>query len=369
LPGGDVGVLGGGDAGVAAWNVYALEHWQTRGIWITSRADTDYPKRLKKHLAEDAPPVLFGCGEMGLLDTGGLAVVGSRHVDDSLVEYTENIGRLAADAGQTIVSGGARGIDQAAMRGALEACGRVVGILADSLERTAMRRENRDAFTDGRLVVISAYDPAARFHVGHAMQRNKLIYAFADTSLVVSSDFQKGGTWAGAVEQLDKLRFSSVHVRSTGEIGDGLKALEKKGARPWPNPSSPEEFLQAVHASLAEHSRAPEQKTLLDAFRAQSTSSHREEAPEPEPSDDSNSQPKQPESSPAEELFAKVRQLLRRLDAPRTEGEVAERLQVSRAQARDWLRRLVEEGVVKKLSRPVRYLSATAADSLFDRAE
>jgi DNA processing protein len=54
--------------------------------------------------------------------------------------------------------------------------------------------------------------------------------------LVVSSDLNKGGTWAGASEQLDKLKFVPVYVRSTGEPSPGLDALRKKGAIPWPNP-------------------------------------------------------------------------------------------------------------------------------------
>jgi DNA processing protein len=151
-----------------------------------------------------------------LLESGGLAVVGSRHVDDSLIDYTMAVGRLAARAGRTLVSGGAKGIDQAAMRGALEAGGKVSGVLADSLEKTTMNREHRNLLLDGQLVLISPYDPSAGFNVGNAMQRNKLIYALADASLVVSSDLNKGGTWTGAVEQLDKLKFVPVYVRSTG---------------------------------------------------------------------------------------------------------------------------------------------------------
>src|SRR3989338_5710325 len=116
----------------------AVERWQTRAIWVVSRADAEYPRRLKARLKEEAPPVLYGCGDAALLDTGGLAVVGSRDVDDKLVEYTEGIGRLVARAKHTLVSCGARGIDQAAMRGALESGGKVAGVLADSLERTAL---------------------------------------------------------------------------------------------------------------------------------------------------------------------------------------------------------------------------------------
>jgi predicted Rossmann fold nucleotide-binding protein DprA/Smf involved in DNA uptake len=83
------------------------------------------------------------------------------------------------------VSGGARGIDQAAMRGALEAGGKVTGVLADSLEKTAMNRDHRSMLMEGQLVLVSPYDLSAGFNVGNAMQRNKLIYAFADAALVV----------------------------------------------------------------------------------------------------------------------------------------------------------------------------------------
>ena len=76
----------------------AVERWQTRAIWVLSRADAEYPRRLKTRLKDDAPPVLYGCGEAAILDTGGLAVVGSRHVEDALIAYTEDIGRLAAKA-------------------------------------------------------------------------------------------------------------------------------------------------------------------------------------------------------------------------------------------------------------------------------
>jgi DNA processing protein len=63
-----------------------VERWQARAIWVASRADAGYPRRLKARLREDAPAVIYGCGEMALLESGGLAVVGSRHV--ALVTWT-----------------------------------------------------------------------------------------------------------------------------------------------------------------------------------------------------------------------------------------------------------------------------------------
>lgn len=238
-----------------------IERWQARAIWVVSRADVEYPRRLKVRLREDAPAVIYGCGDMGLLELGGLAVVGSRQVDDAVIDYTLAVSRLAARAGRTLVSGGAKGIDQAAMRGALEAGGKVSGVLVDSLEKTAMNREHRNLLLDGQLVLISPYDPSAGFNVGNAMQRNKLIYALADAALVVSSDLNKGGTWAGAIEQLDKLKFIPVYVRSTGEPSAGLDALRAKGAMPWLNPQDVD-ALQAVFDIAAPTPVQPPQSDL-----------------------------------------------------------------------------------------------------------
>lgn len=249
----------------------AVERWQARAIWLVSREDSSYPERLKTRLKDHAPPVLYGCGDAAILETGGLAVVGSRHVEDALVAYTENVGRLAARAQRTVVSGGARGIDQAAMRGALQEGGQVSGVLSDSLERAVLVRDHREVLADGRLVLISPYDPAAGFNVGQAMQRNKLIYALADAALVVSSDYEKGGTWAGAVEQLEKLKFVPVYVRSGVDSGKGIEALRKKGALAWPDPETPEGFNGAlavdnyletatpwqIELPFAEHSEPP----------------------------------------------------------------------------------------------------------------
>ncbi len=243
----------------------AIERWQARSIWVLSRADAEYPKRLKMRLKEDAPPVLYGCGDAAILESGGLAVVGSRHVDEELIAQTEDVGRLAARARRTLVSGGARGIDQAAMRGALEAGGRVTAVLADSLERAALNRGHRSFLMDGQLVLISPYDPTAGFNVGHAMQRNKLIYALADAALVVSSDYEKGGTWAGAVEQLDKLRLVPVYVRSNGQTSKGLEALQKKGALPWPDPGTPEALSEVLAAEVSPGQDAPSQGHLFSS--------------------------------------------------------------------------------------------------------
>jgi predicted ArsR family transcriptional regulator len=70
-------------------------------------------------------------------------------------------------------------------------------------------------------------------------------------------------------------------------------------------------------------------------------------------------------TTPAEELFAKVRALVHQMNAPKTDAEVALELGVSKSQAKEWLQRLVKEGVLEKLSKPTRYCSAPASGRLF----
>lgn len=318
-----------------------IERWQARAIWVISRADAEYPRRLKARLREDAPAVLYGCGEMSVLETGGLAVVGSRHVDDALIDYTLSVGQLAARAGRTLVSGGAKGIDQAAMRGALEAGDKVCGVLADSLEKTIMNREHRNLLLDGQLVLISPYDPSAGFNVGNAMQRNELIYALADASLVVNADLNKGGTWAGAIEQLDKLKFVPVYVRSTGVLSAGLDVLRKKGALPWPNPQDVDSFVAVFDVAVTLPAASPQLETT------------------PVP---------QLEPTPAEVLFTAVRVAIRRLlNTPMKDAEVAAALNVSNAQAMAWLQRMVDEGMLEKQTKPAGYI--VKRPSLFECAK
>ena len=374
-----------------------IERWQARAIWVVSRADAAYPRRLKARLREDAPAVIYGCGDMSLLDSGGLAVVGSRHVDHSLIDYTMAVGELAARAGRTLVSGGAKGIDQAAMRGALAAGGKVCGVLADSLEKTTMDREHRNLLLDSQLVLISPYDPNAGFNVGNAMQRNKLIYALADAALVVSSDLNKGGTWAGAIEQLDKLKFVPVFVRSTGESSAGLDALRKKGALPWPNPQDVGSFEDVFNVAIPTSTTSPQVGFALFLNDGLSPADAKPPAPVPfdaapapdaarEPSApvdvDSDAQPPAtaleelpsviseavapidaakesplPDSTPAEALFAAVRTAIHQLlSTPMKDAEVAAALDVSNAQTKAWLQRLVDEGELERLSKPIRYL-------------
>ena len=329
---------------------HAVERWQSRAIWVISRADSQYPKRFKSRLREDAPSVLYGCGDSAIIETGGLAVVGSRHVDEQLVDYADNVGRIAARANRTIISGGAKGIDHAAMHGALDAGGKVIGVLSECLHRAAINRENRSYLMDGQLILVSPYDPSAGFNVGHAMQRNKLIYALSDAALVVNADFEAGGTWAGAVEQLDKFQMVPLFVRANGKVSKGLDALHERGALRWPNPKTVDALNDLLSSSWEGVPKIHDEPRLFDQEVKRDEQVTLASVSEPCPPAKVD-----PELPASDVLFSQVREIARGIVAPMTDTEFASYLGIARAQAKEWLKRLVSEGVFTQFKKPLRY--------------
>jgi len=348
-----------------------VEYWKERSIWVVSRADENYPSRLKSQLKENAPPVIYGCGNMKLLETGGLAVVGSRNVNDDLIEYSKEIGRLAARSKITIVSGGAKGVDISSMQGSLEEGGNACGFLSDSLEKAALTRTNREPLMNNQLVLITANDPRDNFTVGFAMQRNKYIYALADASLVVNSDLEQGGTWAGAQEQLEKFHMVPVYVRSTGERSPGIDGLIKKGAMLWPNPNTPSDFTALVNKTGVNKdfrmTVKVEGKTQADITQPFISM---EENATPFQNDsikqlDSKSialtnTAEETHSALAEELFLYVSNLISKLlISPMIDTQIASELEVSLPQTKAWLNRLVAEDKIIKSNKGGSYTNAT----------
>jgi predicted Rossmann fold nucleotide-binding protein DprA/Smf involved in DNA uptake len=336
----------------------ALNEWRRRAIWVVSRADSNYPKRLKTKLRDQAPPILYGCGERSLLDKGGLAVVGSRKITDALKDYAKQVGKLAATAKMPIVSGAARGIDSAAMAGALENSGEAIGVMADSLGKAALAKSNRQALLDGRLVLVSAYDPSAGFNVGNAMQRNKAIYAFADAGLVVTSDLKKGGTWTGAIEQLERMHLAPVFICNGAESGPGNAALIQRGGISWPEPKNSQELIAAIAQAVEERAKEPQFEQLgLQVGKDTATYAERSaedaEVPLEVPANEEN-------LSHADRLMEAVSSIiLDLLESPTKADDLAATLNVSKAQMNAWLKQMLEDQRIKKLSRPVRYGSVT----------
>lgn len=239
-----------------------LEHLAYLGIYPITRVDQDYPLRYRQRLKDSAPAVLFYSGEKALLGQPGIAVVGSRHLDEAGQECARFVGNACGLSGQVLYSGGAKGVDTLSMDSALEARGTAVGVLADSLEKAV--RSHQDALRRGDLCLVTPYSPNAGFSVGAAMGRNRLIYCLSDYAIVVASDAETGGTWAGATETL-KNGWVPVFVLDHDKMPDGNRLLLQKGALrfPHPFPEPPLKLAEWLGENSASRPNPPSQLELF----------------------------------------------------------------------------------------------------------
>jgi predicted Rossmann fold nucleotide-binding protein DprA/Smf involved in DNA uptake len=213
----------------AAGLALAIERLDHAGIWTITGVGERYPQRLHARLRGAAPVVLHGVGDSSLLDTDGVGVVGSRDIPDDGSQVAREIAQVAAKSGLPLVSGAARGVDRDAMNGALDVGGQVVGVLADSLERAVNQPGTRRGVADGQVCLLTPFTPAAPFSVGNAMGRNKIIYGLSRCTIVIASDHETGGTWAGASEAL-KNSYGRVASWTGPGGGAGNAGLVKQGA-------------------------------------------------------------------------------------------------------------------------------------------
>ena len=198
-----------------------------KGIFTLTRSDPDYPAVLKNKLKKLAPPVLYYAGDLSLLRNKGVAIVGSRDVDRSGLKFTEQLSKRCTNDGLNIVSGGARGVDSIAENAAINSDGTTVVFVADSMEKKIRKKETREAIIRKQSLVLSSYRPDMPFQAYAAMERNKYVYAFSDFVVIISSDYNKGGTWAGATENW-KHGWVPMFVRKEDEIPQGNISLLKK---------------------------------------------------------------------------------------------------------------------------------------------
>lgn len=205
----------------------SLQKWQNCGIWIITRADPEYPLRLKKRLGQKAPPILYGAGNKKILNTKGVAIIGSRDASSDDLDFTFKLGEKLAQSGYSVVSGAARGIDESSMLGSINADGTTIGVVADALMQKVLSKKYRDAIRNNNLVLISPYYPDARFSAGNAMGRNKYIYVLAESSIVIHSGL-KGGTWEGAKENL-KNAWVGLFVKKSDDTHAGNQKLLEMG--------------------------------------------------------------------------------------------------------------------------------------------
>ncbi len=236
---------------------------------------------------------------------------------------------------------------------ALNAGGNVVGVLGDSLAKSAVSSKYRNFIKSGNLTLISSYDPDAGFNVGNAMGRNKYIYGLSDYGLIISSSVDEGGTWAGAIEALKKIKTVPVFVRIQGTIPDGNQQLIHRGAKPFPempfNRPIQELIIDAVtidQDTLTTINNPEIDLTLSPSIQDQVK-------PTSENIEIQKDTPVYPASQNIYEAVLPL--IICQLEQPKDAKSLAELLQVRLSQMQDWLNLAVSQGKVKKNKKPVTY--------------
>lgn len=201
------------------------------GVTILTWNDAAYPALLKQ--IADPPFVLYIAGDVAVLDTPAVAIVGTRHPTVYGRETARRFAYQLANAGYTIVSGLAEGIDTEAHTGAVKAKGKTVAVLGGALDclypksNTGLARE----IVAGGGAVISEYAFGRQPDVQTFPMRNRIVSGLCKGVLVVESPL-KSGTLITAGQAAEQNR--SVMVvpgRVDSPASQGSHQLIKEGAR------------------------------------------------------------------------------------------------------------------------------------------
>ncbi|MDD4562123.1 MAG: DNA-processing protein DprA, partial [Syntrophomonadaceae bacterium] len=278
-----------------------------------------------------------------------VGIVGSRDADESAISFTQQLARACVRDGFNVVSGGARGVDSVAQETALVEGGQVTSVLSNGLATAIRNKANREAILKKQLLLVSPYHPQARFSVGAAMGRNKLIYALSQFAVVISAAEGKGGTWSGATENI-KHNWVSLFVRYAENIPDGNRALIRQGVHGLDIDSINERYglsniLSGIDQEANNSTSIDNNNFIQDQEKSKTIQG-------------SIAEGESTEYPGINDLFEVVWPYIQNILVSVNESNsktLATCLNVNDKQMKDWLERATDEGRLEKLSRPVRY--------------
>ena len=196
-----------------------LHRAENYDCYPVTRLNPLYPLAVRRSLGLDAPGVLWAKGDVTLLNQPAVALIGSRDLGRDNRVFAEEAGRQVAKQGYVLVSGNARGTDKTAQKAALEAGGKVISVVADSLQKQPLTRSTL-------YLSLDAFD--ADFSAQRALHRNHVIHTMASLTIAAQCTLGKGGTWEGILANL-KNGWNDLCI-----FDDGSKAsqeLQNRGVR------------------------------------------------------------------------------------------------------------------------------------------
>lgn len=210
-------------AGVAQWLEDSANH-------VVTLADADYPQALLQ--IPDPPPLIYVKGRRDLLNRDSFAVVGSRNATAQGVNNAEAFSAALSNAGLTIVSGLALGIDAAAHRGGLEGAGSTIAVVGTGLDIVYPAR-NRALAHDiaERGVLISEFALGTPALAANFPRRNRLICGLSRGCLVVEAAVSSGSLITARLAAEQGREVFAIPGSIHSPLAKGCHALIKQGAK------------------------------------------------------------------------------------------------------------------------------------------
>jgi len=201
-----------------------------QSIRILIRDDPEFPGILTQ--LPDPPPLLYVRGNLRVEDDPAVAVVGSRRATPYGLEMARSLAGEIASAGVTVVSGLARGIDEAAHRGALEAGGRTLALLGCGIDRIYPPESGRLAEAISLSgAVLSEFPMGTAPLAGNFPVRNRLISGLTRGTVVVEAAARSGSLITARLALEQGREVFAVPGNATTPTALGPNFLIRDGAR------------------------------------------------------------------------------------------------------------------------------------------
>ena len=210
-------------AGVARWLENPANH-------VITLADVEYPQALLQ--ISDPPPLIYVKGRRELLNHDGFAVVGSRNATAQGINNAEAFSAALSNAGLTIVSGLALGVDAAAHRGGLEGAGSTIAVVGTGLDIVYPAR-NRALAHDiaERGTLISEFPLGTPALAANFPRRNRLICGLSRGCLVIEAAISSGSLITARLAAEQGRDVFAIPGSIHSPLAKGCHALIKQGAK------------------------------------------------------------------------------------------------------------------------------------------
>lgn len=208
--------------------IYAYD---AKSIRILTIYSDDYPKDLAN--ISDPPIVLYCRGNIDLLDTHKIAVIGTRRMTRYGVDVTTKLTKELVYSKFTIVSGLARGIDSVAHRVCLENGGNTIAVLGCGID-IIYPKENRDLTLEilDKGLIISEFPMKTTPQPFNFPQRNRIISGLSDGVLVTEAGIKSGSMITAnlAIDQGKEIFVvpGSIFSEASSGTNDMIKKFQDK---------------------------------------------------------------------------------------------------------------------------------------------